>query len=577
MTKKLKRLVIVLLCIVLGASMFACGNDDGGNGGKTDGGVDYNGTVNIFVPFDTFASAALDRVKNAYRRLHPETEIKITRGTDSYSQAVEGIILAPDDSDIDIVQINVVSQYYGTDKIIDLTSYLNTRNPYGEQNASGQYPVWKNMLEEEAYNMEENAYTIPSLSFESNYVVMLYNKQLFATNGWTEPTNWAEMLALLQSAVDAGYTHPLGLSYDKSSVSSIMCGMIIAMYMDQYFRDIIDEAHSQDGDYSYVDSLDYDWTFDPNDDTADARSGYTYNMSRLINAYFNTDKYNPESTRFADMMTNLKELLAYSSEEYNGGVTRNFFHNGVLTELTQDNKFSKAETCVLFANRMDYLADFQSSIGSVLKASGEISTEVIPTAQLNDYLGWFPLPAMPDNLSVENGAPVSSTLRAFGGPNHHPMGIINRNNRKRTELAIDFMKFWYSPQGMEEYYSYYSERGLVCPLKILVKDFELPANIAIDAGVNDAGVCVGNPYLEIGMGYNDTILSNEGGTVRDKYIQTIRDYLTASTMEWSSYGVQLNRNIRSGFAKWAEYKNLRVTTWENITDYYKISPFKAKQ
>lgn len=158
------------------------------------------------------------------------------------------------------------------------------------------------------------------------------------------------------------------------------------------------------------------------------------------------------------------------------------------------------------------------------------------------------------------------------------MGIINRNNKKRTDLAADFMQFWYSPQGMEEYYAYYSERGIVCPLKVLVNDFELPENIAVDARVTDLGICVDNPYFEMGVGYNNTILSSEGGTVRDKFLQTLRDYLRpAETRGWSAFGTQLYGHVRSGFAKWADYKQLKVQSPDTITDYYKITPFKAKQ
>ena len=570
--KKLNKLCACLLCAVMAFAFAGCNSDEEQNNDM------YNGTINIFVPFDTYATNALTYVKNAYRRLHPQTTINITNGGDSYEQAVEGIILAPEESDIDIVQVNVVSQYYGTDKIVDFTPYLRRRNPYGTPNANGQYPVWSTMLSEEARRVEENGYTVPHLSFESNYVAVYYSKQLFETNGWEEPKNWAEMTELLRSAKEKGYTAPLGLNYDKSGIGGIMSGMVLQMYMDQYFRDIIDEVHSQDGDYSYIDSIDSVWEYDPSNPAVDARSGYTYNMSRLINAYFNTDEYNPKSARFADMMTNFKELLSYSSETYNSSTIRNFFHNGVLTELTEDNKFGKAETCVLFVNRLDYLSDFQSAIGSVLKANGEISTDMIPTDKLGDYLGWFALPAMPDNASVEGGAPASQTVRTYGGPNHHPMGIINRNNKKRTDLAVDFMQFWYSPQGMEEYYSYYSERGIVCPLKILVNDFALPENIVIDTRVTDFGICVDNPYFEMGMGYNNTILSSEGGTVRDKFLQTLRDYLSpAESKGWNAFGSQLFGHVRSGFAKWADYKYLKVQTPDNITDYYTITPFKSKQ
>ena len=66
--------------------------------------------------------------------------------------------------------------------------------------------------------------------------------------------------------------------------------------------------------------------------------------------------------------------------------------------------------------------------------------------------------------------------------------------------------------------------------------------------------------------------------MRDKFMQTPRDYWSpAETKGWSAFGSQLFRHVRSGFAKWADYKQLKVQSPENITDYYTITPFKSKQ
>ena len=85
--KKLNKLCACLLCAVLAFAVAGCNSDEEQNNDM------YNGTINIFVPFDTYATNALTYVKNAYRRLHPQTTINITNGGDSYEQAVEGIIL----------------------------------------------------------------------------------------------------------------------------------------------------------------------------------------------------------------------------------------------------------------------------------------------------------------------------------------------------------------------------------------------------------------------------------------------------------------------------------------------------
>jgi ABC-type glycerol-3-phosphate transport system substrate-binding protein len=413
---------------------------------------------------------------------------------------------------------------------------------------------------------------VPSLSFESNYLTVCYSKQLFEKYGWSEPTDWESLLNLLAAAKAEGYTSPLALNYDKSGVEGIMFGYTLYMYLDQYFRDIIDVAHSQDGDFSYIEEVDSDWVYSADDSEVDMRSGYTYNISRLIDAYFNGTEYNATSARFADMMANYKELLSYSSPTYTSGTARNAFHNGVLTELG-GTEFKKSESAVLYVCRMDYLSDFQSSIGSVLK----FEDERIPADQLENYLGWFNLPAMTDNSSVEGGAPAATNVRTFGGPNHHPMGVLNHNDQKRTALVMDFMMFWYSPEGMDYYYENYGNKGIVCPLKCLVKNYDYPENIQLDAQKNFNGICVLNPYFEVGLGYDSAVQSSDGGTVRDKYVSTIRDYLDSGTNDWSSYGVKMDAAVRSGFSDWASRKNMKISSPEEIKNYIVNSPFKITQ
>lgn len=578
--KKSAKIFTAALAFITATGAASCGAGgantvDGSVNSSSAGkeGVDYNGTINILVPFDNNALTGLNAVKNQYRKLHPEVTVNIVSNqSDNYAQSVEGCILAPDETKIDIVQINVVSQYYGTDKIVDFSTYLNQRNPYGETLSDGKYPVWKDMLDEEAYFVEDSAYTIPALSFESNYLVACYSKQIFEKYNWEEPTNWADFLTLLKNAKDEGYTSPLALNYDKAGVEGVMFGYVLYEYLDQYFRDMIDEAHSRDGDFSYVDSIDYGWEYDPFDPDCDARSGYTYNVSRLIDAYFNKGDFGATSARFADMMANFYDLVSYSSSSYNSGTSRNYFHNAVLTELG-GTEFKKSESAVVYVCRMDYLSDFQSSIGSVLK----FEDELIPADRLSDYLGWFELPAMSDNPSVEGGAPAAESVRTFGGPNHHPMGVINHNDQKHTTLVMDFMKFWYSPTGMDYYYSYYGERGIVCPLKCLVKDYEYPENIRLENNIGLSGICTLNPYFEIGMGYDSAVQSSDGGTVRDKYVETIRSYLGGATSDWTSYGKTMDRAIRSGFADWADRKNLKVSDPAKIVDYIRNSPYKVTQ
>ena len=569
--KVFRKLLCFLCAAFLAFGLAACGGSNTpGQGGGDDG--ELSGTINIYVPFGSTDQRALQQVANAYMRLNRNVTVNIQANpSDQYTEAVRGIILAPEETDIDIVQINVASEYYGTDRIVEFTSYLNQRNPYGEANENGNYPIWRDMLEEEAYFTDDGSYTIPALSYESNYLMVFYSKDLFEDNGWEPPQTWEELLGLLAAARKAGYVNPLGLNYDETGVENFYFGSCLQMYMDQYFRDVIDTVHSQEGDYSYIDSIDYGWEYSSEDPYVDSREQYTYNISRLIDVYFNGSDINANSARFADMMANFYELTRYSSSSYTAATMRNAFHNGVLTALGGAS-YSKAESCVLYMGRMDYISDFQTSIGAVL----DFPNDSIPSDQIDDYLGWFVLPAMPDNASVSGGAPAADNVRPFGGPDHHPMGVINHNDQERTNLVMDFMMFWYSPQGMDNFYGYYGDIGTALPLTCLVKDVQKPENSMVENISEFEGLCSLNPYLEIGIGY-DVSIYGSSGTVRDGFVDTIRSYLTSSSSAWSSYGQTMHSIILSGFSNYASAENLRFSVPADSVNYFQNSPYRTTQ
>lgn len=569
--KVFRKLLCFLCAAFLAFGLVACGGSN--TPGQGDGDDDeLSGTINIYVPFGSTDQRALQQVANAYMRLNRNVTVNIQANpSDQYTEAVRGIILAPEETDIDIVQINVASEYYGTDRIIDFTSYLNQRNPYGETDESGNYPIWRDMLEEEAYFTDDGSYTIPALSYESNYLMVFYSKDLFEDNGWEPPETWQELLDLLAAAREAGYVNPLGLNYDETGVENFYFGSCLQMYMDQYFRDVIDTVHSQEGDYSYIDSIDYGWEYSSEDPYVDSREQYTYNISRLIDAYFNGSDINATSARFADMMANFYDLTRYSSSSYTAATMRNAFHNGVLTALGGAS-YSKEESCVLYMGRMDYISDFQTSIGAVL----DFPNDSIPAEQIGDYLGWFVLPVMPDNASVSGGEPAADNVRPFGGPDHHPMGIINHNDQERTNLVMDFMMFWYSPQGMDYFYGYYGDIGTALPLTCLVKDVQKPENSLVENIPEFEGLCSLNPYLEIGIGY-DVSIYGSSGTVRDGFVDTIRSYLTSSSSAWSSYGQTMHLIILSGFSNYASAENLRFSDPAESVNYFQNSPYRTTQ
>lgn len=550
-----KVLIFVFVCAFLLLGV-ACGTDNGTD--DTGGGTEKGGTINIFLPIDSDSETAFKNVGNAYKKMKKAQGVDVnvvvrsSQDPQGYYTAVDGLLKNPDKQDGDIIQANTVSQYYGTGALVDFTPYLNTPNAYNGNK------VWKTTLREDAYRADVKTQHIYNLSMEGNAFVAFYNKDTFEEYGITPPTTWDEFIDILDKLKnEVGYTAPLGLNFDDAGLESNNFNWVLQMYMDQYFRDMIDAAHSQEGDYSYIPEIDADdvWQYDPTDPINDSPSGYTYNFTRVVNEYFKEGStFNTASARFAELMGNLKELASYASTTYSNVAIRQRFNNDALT-VSNTQKFELNNRVAVYLLRLDYITDHQKSLGQAMgKPNG-----VVPTDELSDMLGWFKLPAMPNNGGA--GAPAADNLRTLGGPDHHPLALVNRNAEK-TELCIDFLKYLFSPQGFDEYYRHYKNLGKVCAMQCYLKDYELPEEVSIEGETEFEGDCSTNPYRLFATYYSEnTGILATGGMLQDLVNAQISQYLRAeSGTEWTAYGAEILRLMKNAFPNYAEWRGLKETS-----------------
>ena len=173
---------------------------------------------------------------------------------------------------------------------------MNTPNEYNGNK------VWKTTLREDAYRADIKTQHIYNLSMEGNAFVAFYNKDTFKNNGLKPPKTWGEFIDILDALKNVvGYTAPLGMNFDEAGLESNNFNWVLQMYMDQYFRDMIDVAHSQKGDYSRIPEIDDVWQYDPDDPINDSPSVYTYNFTRVVNEYFKDDStFNTASARLCE-------------------------------------------------------------------------------------------------------------------------------------------------------------------------------------------------------------------------------------------------------------------------------------
>lgn len=312
--KSLKKILAATFSMLFLFSFAACGNSgvssSSGNQGENSsssaeegGGTVKSGTIDIFLPIDADSETALKNVGNSYAKMmkgkgvNVRINVRSSQDPQGYITSVDGLLKYPDKQAGDIIQANTVAQYYGTGKLVDFTPYLNSKNPYNENK------VWKTTLREDAYRTDDKTQEIYNLSMEGNALVAFYNKKIFAQYDVEVPSDWNSLISALDTLKLAGYTAPLGLNYDAGGLDSNNFNWVQQMYMDQYFRDMIDDAHSQSSDYSYISEIDDVWEYDAADPLNDSRKGYSYNFTRVVNSYFKDgSKYNTKSARYAEMM-----------------------------------------------------------------------------------------------------------------------------------------------------------------------------------------------------------------------------------------------------------------------------------
>lgn len=428
--KSLKKILAATFSMLFLFSFAACGNSgvssSSGNQGENSsssaeegGGTVKSGTIDIFLPIDADSETALKNVGNSYAKMmkgkgvNVRINVRSSQDPQGYITSVDGLLKYPDKQAGDIIQANTVAQYYGTGKLVDFTPYLNSKNPYNENK------VWKTTLREDAYRTDDKTQEIYNLSMEGNALVAFYNKKIFAQYDVEVPSDWNSLISALDTLKLAGYTAPLGLNYDAGGLDSNNFNWVQQMYMDQYFRDMIDDAHSQSSDYSYISEIDDVWEYDAADPLNDSRKGYSYNFTRVVNSYFKDgSKYNTKSARYAEMMKNMKKLVSYSSSDYSNSVVRQRFQQDALA--AEGKNYELKSRVAVYLLRLDYITDHQKSLGQALgKANG-----ILPISELSQMLGWFPLPAHAEQRRSRSacggqradvGRPRSSSV-CFGKP-----------------------------------------------------------------------------------------------------------------------------------------------------------------
>ena len=526
-----------------------------GNGKKTsesEQGEQKKGSITIAIPMSTEEKEVLEAVVSEYRKINPRVNVSIdpSGSSGSYSEWLNSMLSNNDMTTItaDIVRNNLASQYFGSNKFVDISQYLSKKNPYADN------APWRDGFEPIALTANGSHGEIYSLNFKSTQVSLFYNKQIFQQAGIDASTivTWSDFknaLSQIEATYPSGDVIPLAIDGSSSSFWSGQMSWLFRVYVDQYFRSVSNDVHTQPGDWNYDEFFDADWEYKPypsdydssfseeeRNDLAwfnDNAQRYTKNELRLLQGIMKSN-YGPNTEKFKNMLANFRDVFPrYCGDAFTSDKSP-YFWNGKAA-ITLD----------------------ETSLLVMWKNKKEISPETMFD------VGYFEFPAMESHPDYPQGAPDVNYTRSIGGP-HGYYGVINKTT-KQTELVMDFLMYWASKVGQDIEMKAMEKLGVAIKGKPYIKDVVIPESINLSSGMYLRGIADDNPAVLFARGLNDEPLST-----RD--FQSLTEKLfVIQNITIDKYATDMQNSLINNMSKYLKMRGYRSNCLDN--DNVTVSPF----
>jgi len=430
--KNMNKVISFILCLLLTCSfMFGCGN------------TTTEKTITLAWGFGV-KEPVWEKVVSEYKKLNPDVTIKMDgKDGQTYNSWLANQLISK--TDADIVINNGVSQFYAQNKFVDFSQYINKGNPYADDE------VWSEVLESSAYQPYSGSSEIVYLNNSSVVTAWFYNKDTFDDLGVIEHMggkqpqnwNWDDLVTACQYIKGKGKI-PLGLAGDYSSFWAWQGGWLYRVYLDQYFRDMENLTVAQPGDYCYDLELQSTWTFNKNDKDNDNNTNFIPNFLRVVNSI--KDKtYGPTHPKYKDMIKNFSRIIP---EYVPDGFT-------AMSNEEAARKFILGDVAIYID-----LLSFYAGIERTFSDNDAEPFEV----------GVFQYPPMTSQAQgVEVGVDYTRDPGGSGGY----YGIIYKN-KEQAQLAVDFLMYFFSPQGQNVYLNALAEENIAPEGVSLIKGVTIP-------------------------------------------------------------------------------------------------------
>lgn len=424
--------ILIGLAIAL-TSLFGC-TDGSGSANTLSLAWDFNVRMPVW-----------QKVVAAYNEYRPEVRITLDQKDGQTYNSWLGNQLTSSKPDADIVINNGVTQFFASGKFVDFSQYLTRGNPYADD------AVWSDLLEASAYQPYSSDNKVVSLHNESVVTAWFYNRDLFEELGVVEAMggkepedwNWDDLIEACALIKEKGKI-PVALGGDYSCFWAWQGGWLYRVYTDQYFRDMEEIAVAKPGDYCYDEELQSTWKFDLTDKNNDNTRNFIPNQVRVAKLV-KDGEIGPSHAKYKDMVKNLSRLIpAYVPNGFTA-----------LSNTDAANKFILGEAAIY----IDQL-NFYAGLERTFKDNGAEPFDV----------GVFRYPPM---TAQTEGVTVGVDYTRDPGGASGNFGIIYKN-KEQADLAVDFLMYFFSPEGQSVYLSAMAEEDVAPNGVPLVKGTSIP-------------------------------------------------------------------------------------------------------
>jgi ABC-type glycerol-3-phosphate transport system substrate-binding protein len=382
--------------------LFAGGSQSSGPAApsqSSQGGITkYNGEIIVSIwADDESGQAGFNALAKAYNKLQPD--VKLTFEPSSGGDAAIWLTtqLAAGNVRPDVVSGNLAGNY---PNYVDLNLYRTYKNQY-----TGR--IWQDELDFDLVNDNNGRGEKFYLASEAVHILWFYNKTIFDKLGLKPPKTDVEYVQVCEKLLAAGYI-------PSAVEDNIPCHWFQEVYRDQFTRHWDELMRALPGDWSYNDSLDGKFKYDPNN--PNLGTDYTYSAQRLL-----------RNIRDGKIRFDSPEMIAWATAH------QKFFNSKYsYPEWTVDDDWY-SKFLVGNVGMMPQGTWVLNSLPKDLEALGSGAFE----------WGTFENPEM-------TGSQIKGLVRSIEAATGIYLSIVKKNPQK-TAMAVDFINYWLSQEGYQIY------------------------------------------------------------------------------------------------------------------------------